>query len=206
LPFDGALRFLDIDLDSGDTSHCVYSIVEGDPLSAEVRFHAASDMGRGDWQTRSEVKSSMTCDAESFHVEATLDVHENGEVIWGDKLMIRFSRAPLAQKPGATILGEVKCSQTLYDDIAKHGGQPVVWKTGHSLIKTRMKETGALRAGEIPGHVARQSAQAAVRREEEGMAGVVLEPLRDRAGLVEEAQGLRLLDPGDAADLEQGDT
>jgi phosphomannomutase/phosphoglucomutase len=80
-------------------------------------------------------------------------IDENGNVIWGDKLMILFSRALLAQKPGASIIGEVKCSQTLYDDIAKHGGKPVVWKTGHSLIKTKMKETGALLAGEMSGHL-----------------------------------------------------
>jgi phosphomannomutase/phosphoglucomutase len=80
-------------------------------------------------------------------------IDENGEVIWGDKLMILFSRAVLAKAPGSTILGEVKCSQTLYDDIAKHGGNPVVWKTGHSLIKTKMKETGALLAGEMSGHL-----------------------------------------------------
>lgn len=80
-------------------------------------------------------------------------IDEKGNVIWGDKLMILFSRALLKDKPGATILGEVKCSQTLYDDIAKHGGKPVVWKTGHSLIKTKMKETGALLAGEMSGHL-----------------------------------------------------
>jgi phosphomannomutase / phosphoglucomutase len=80
-------------------------------------------------------------------------VDENGDVVWGDKLMILFSRALLQDRPGATILGEVKCSQTLYDDIAKHGGNPVVWKTGHSLIKTKMKETGALLAGEMSGHL-----------------------------------------------------
>jgi phosphomannomutase/phosphoglucomutase len=80
-------------------------------------------------------------------------IDERGEVVWGDKLMILFSRAVLADRPGATVLGEVKCSQTLYDDIAKHGGKPVVWKTGHSLIKTKMKETGALLAGEMSGHI-----------------------------------------------------
>jgi phosphomannomutase / phosphoglucomutase len=80
-------------------------------------------------------------------------IDANGDVIWGDRLMILFSRALLKDKPGATILGEVKCSQTLYDDIAKHGGKPVVWKTGHSLIKTKMKETGALLAGEMSGHL-----------------------------------------------------
>ncbi|MDP9034038.1 MAG: phosphomannomutase/phosphoglucomutase [Myxococcota bacterium] len=80
-------------------------------------------------------------------------VDANGEIVWGDKLMILFSRAVLADNPGAAILGEVKCSQTLYDDIARNGGRPIMWKTGHSLIKTKMKEEGALLAGEMSGHV-----------------------------------------------------
>jgi len=80
-------------------------------------------------------------------------VDANGEIVWGDRLMILFSRALLAERPGAAILGEVKCSQTLYDDIAKHGGRPILWKTGHSLIKTKMKEEGALLAGEMSGHL-----------------------------------------------------
>jgi phosphomannomutase / phosphoglucomutase len=80
-------------------------------------------------------------------------VDANGEIVWGDKLMILFSRALLAEKPGAAVLGEVKCSQTLYDDIARHGGRPILWKTGHSLIKTKMKEEGALLAGEMSGHL-----------------------------------------------------
>jgi len=77
----------------------------------------------------------------------------DGEIIWGDRLMILFSRALLADHPGAAILGEVKCSQTLYDDIARHGGRPIMWKTGHSLIKTKMKEEQALLAGEMSGHL-----------------------------------------------------
>ncbi len=80
-------------------------------------------------------------------------VDANGDIVWGDKLMILFSRALLAAQPGAAILGEVKCSQTLYDDIAKHGGRAILWKTGHSLIKTKMKEEGALLAGEMSGHL-----------------------------------------------------
>jgi phosphomannomutase/phosphoglucomutase len=80
-------------------------------------------------------------------------VDERGEVLWGDRLMILFARQILARHPGAPILGEVKCSQTLYDDIAKHGGRPIVWKTGHSLIKKKMKEERALLAGEMSGHV-----------------------------------------------------
>jgi phosphomannomutase/phosphoglucomutase len=80
-------------------------------------------------------------------------IDDLGNVIWGDKLMILMSRAILARQPGAAIIGEVKCSQTLYDDIAKHGGRPIVWKTGHSLIKKKMKEEGALLAGEMSGHM-----------------------------------------------------
>jgi uncharacterized protein len=88
----GSVHFVDSELDSSDTSHCVYSIVEGDPLSAEVRFHAVSGMGRGEWQTRSEVTSSMTCDAESFQVESRLDVEENGERIFTRSWSFSFPR------------------------------------------------------------------------------------------------------------------
>ncbi|MEL6547210.1 MAG: phosphomannomutase/phosphoglucomutase, partial [Myxococcota bacterium] len=80
-------------------------------------------------------------------------VAHDGSVIWGDRLMILLSRAVLAVEPGATIIGEVKCSKTMYDEIAKAGGKPVMWITGHSLIKEKMKETGAALAGEMSGHI-----------------------------------------------------
>ncbi|MFL5413759.1 MAG: phosphomannomutase/phosphoglucomutase, partial [Myxococcales bacterium] len=80
-------------------------------------------------------------------------VDEQGRILWGDQILLLFARDVLEDHPGAAIVSEVKCSQTLYDDIAKHGGKPVVWKTGHSLIKTKMKETGALLAGEMSGHL-----------------------------------------------------
>ncbi|XXY16687.1 phosphomannomutase/phosphoglucomutase [Sorangium sp. So ce216] len=80
-------------------------------------------------------------------------VDERGEVLWGDKLLILFARSLLAERPGSAVLGEVKCSETLYADIAARGGRPILWKTGHSLIKTRMKEEGALLAGEMSGHM-----------------------------------------------------
>ena len=80
-------------------------------------------------------------------------VDEKGNVLWGDQIMILFSRALLAEEPGATIVGEVKCSFTLYDDIAKHGGRAIMWKAGHSLIKAKMKEEKALLAGEMSGHI-----------------------------------------------------
>ena len=80
-------------------------------------------------------------------------IDETGEIVWGDKLLLLYARALLREHPGATILGEVKCSETLYADIAKHGGRPLVWKTGHSLIKSKMKEEHALLAGEMSGHM-----------------------------------------------------
>ncbi len=80
-------------------------------------------------------------------------VDETGRIIWGDELMILLSRSILATKPGATIIAEVKCSQNLFDDIAAHGGTPIMWKAGHSLIKAKMKETSAALAGEMSGHI-----------------------------------------------------
>ena len=67
--------------------------------------------------------------------------------------MILFARDILAQHPGATIVSEVKCSQTMYDDIEAHGGRAIMWKAGHSLIKAKMKEEHALLAGEMSGHI-----------------------------------------------------
>ena len=99
-------------------------------------------------QTKARVGIAYDGDADRLGA-----VDANGDIIWGDRLLILFSRALLAERPGAAILGEVKCSQTLYDDIAKHGGRPILWKTGHSLIKTKMKQEGALLAGEMSGHL-----------------------------------------------------
>ncbi len=80
-------------------------------------------------------------------------VDDQGNVIWGDYLMILYSREILRRRPGATIIGEVKCSQNLYDDIKKHGGRGIMWKAGHSLIKAKMKEEDAPLAGEMSGHM-----------------------------------------------------
>ena len=80
-------------------------------------------------------------------------VDATGRIIWGDELTILFARAVLAELPGSTIIGEVKCSQNLFDDIATHGGTALMWKAGHSLIKAKMKETGAVLAGEMSGHI-----------------------------------------------------
>ncbi|MGH7934627.1 MAG: phosphomannomutase, partial [Candidatus Binataceae bacterium] len=80
-------------------------------------------------------------------------VDENGRIVWGDELMVAFSRSILKERPGAAIIGDVKCSQRLYDDIARHGGRPIMWKTGHSLIKSKLKEERAALAGEMSGHM-----------------------------------------------------
>ena len=80
-------------------------------------------------------------------------VDHKGNIIWGDQLMILFSRDLLERNPGAKIIGEVKCSQVMFDDIKNHGGNPIMWKVGHSLIKSKLKEEGALLAGEMSGHI-----------------------------------------------------
>jgi phosphomannomutase/phosphoglucomutase len=80
-------------------------------------------------------------------------VDENGEVIYGDMLLLIFGREILTRKPGATFIGEVKCSQVMYDELKRLGGNPIMYKTGHSLIKAKMKEEHAELAGEMSGHM-----------------------------------------------------
>ena len=76
-----------------------------------------------------------------------------GRVIWGDQLLMIYADDLLRMEPGATIIADVKASSALFDKVAENGGRPVMWKTGHSLIKSKMKETGAPLAGEMSGHV-----------------------------------------------------
>lgn len=80
-------------------------------------------------------------------------VDDTGEIIYGDRLMIIFAREILSRKPGAAFVSEVKCSKAMYDDIESRGGRAVMWKTGHSLIKQKMKEVKAELAGEMSGHM-----------------------------------------------------
>jgi phosphomannomutase/phosphoglucomutase len=80
-------------------------------------------------------------------------VSADGTVLWGDQMMILFARDILKQMPGAKFVAEVKCSQSLFDDIERHGGVPIMWKVGHSLIKAKMKDEGAVLAGEMSGHM-----------------------------------------------------
>ena len=80
-------------------------------------------------------------------------VDENGNPVFGDMLMLIYGREILSRKPGATFIGEVKCSQVMYDELTRLGGRPIMYRTGHSLIKAKMKEEHAELAGEMSGHM-----------------------------------------------------
>jgi len=80
-------------------------------------------------------------------------IDDRGDILWGDQLMIFFSRDILSSNPGSSIIFDVKASKVLYDEVEKLGGQPIMWKTGHSLIKKKIKEEKALLAGEMSGHI-----------------------------------------------------
>ena len=80
-------------------------------------------------------------------------VDDRGQIIWGDQLLVVLGRDVLRHHPGATIIADVKASQVLFDEIARAGGTPLMWRTGHSLIKAKMAETGSPLAGEMSGHV-----------------------------------------------------
>jgi len=99
-------------------------------------------------KTRADVGIGYDGDADRIGV-----VDDQGNIIWGDQLMILFSREILKQQKGATFVAEVKCSQNLFSDIEKHGGKAIMWRTGHSLIKEKMKEEKAVLGGEMSGHI-----------------------------------------------------
>lgn len=80
-------------------------------------------------------------------------IDSKGRIVWGDELLAILAEPLLAELPGATIIADVKASQTLFDRVQELGGQPMMWKTGHSLIKAKMAETGAPLAGEMSGHI-----------------------------------------------------
>jgi phosphomannomutase len=80
-------------------------------------------------------------------------IDATGRVVWGDQLLMILAEALLKEVPGATIIADVKASQTLFDRVAALGGKPLMWRTGHSLIKAKMQETGSPLAGEMSGHI-----------------------------------------------------
>ena len=99
-------------------------------------------------KTRADVGIGYDGDADRIGV-----VDDQGNVIWGDQLMILFSREILKDKKGATFVAEVKCSQNLFNDIEKHGGRAIMYKTGHSLIEEKIREEKAALGGEMSGHI-----------------------------------------------------
>jgi phosphomannomutase/phosphoglucomutase len=99
-------------------------------------------------ETGAEIGIALDGDADRIGV-----VDPTGRIVWGDQLLMLFARDILRTQPGATFVSEVKCSQVMYDDIAAHGGRAIMWKVGHSLIKTKMKEEKAVLAGEMSGHM-----------------------------------------------------
>jgi len=100
--------------------------------------------------TESKADLGVAYDGDGDRIGA---IDDEGHIIWGDQLMVFFSRDILSSNPGATIISEVKASKVLYDEIERLGGRPIMWKTGHSLIKKKIKEEKALLAGEMSGHI-----------------------------------------------------
>ncbi len=115
-----------------------------DPTVPENMHDLIAVMGAGD------VDVGLAFDGDADRIGA---VDRSGRIVWGDEMLVVFARDILATRPGAVIVSEVKCSQRLYDDIAARGGQGIMWKAGHSLLKAKMKETGAVLGGEMSGHM-----------------------------------------------------
>ena len=80
-------------------------------------------------------------------------VSKKGEIIWADRQMVLFARDIISRNPGTDIIYDVKCSRNLPVEIEKAGGNPIMWRTGHSFVKAKLKETGAALAGEMSGHI-----------------------------------------------------
>ena len=80
-------------------------------------------------------------------------IDDAGRILFGDQLLVLLARDVLREHPGATIIADVKASQVLFDEVARAGGNPLMWRTGHSLIKAKMAETGSPLAGEMSGHI-----------------------------------------------------
>ncbi len=99
-------------------------------------------------ETKAHVGIGYDGDADRIGV-----IDEQGGIMWGDRLLLLFAREVLEEQPGSTFISEVKASQVFYDDIPKRGGRAIMWKTGHSIIKAKMKEEKAALAGEMSGHI-----------------------------------------------------
>jgi phosphomannomutase / phosphoglucomutase len=107
-----------------------------------------ADLQRAVTSSNLELGIAFDGDADRIGVIAN-----DGRILWGDMLLALYAREILKRKPGATFIAEVKCSMHLFRDIEKHGGRAIMWKTGHSLIKAKMKQEKAVLAGEMSGHM-----------------------------------------------------
>ena len=131
--------------------HVIYSEVDGrfpnhhpDP-TVEANLADLKDL-----VTREQLDFGIAFDGDGDRIGA---VDGEGRVIWGDQLLMILAEPVLKEQPGATIIADVKASQLLFDRVGELGGTPLMWKTGHSLIKSKMKETGSPLAGEMSGHI-----------------------------------------------------
>jgi len=109
---------------------------------------ALEDLIRTVTETKADLGIAYDGDSDRIGV-----IDDLGQIIWGDRLMILLARDILPRYPGAPVISEVKASQQLYTEIEKLGGRPIMWKTGHSLIKKKIKEENAVLAGEMSGHI-----------------------------------------------------
>jgi phosphomannomutase/phosphoglucomutase len=131
--------------------HCIYCRPDGDfpnhhpdpVIEANVR-----DLSARVLETGADAGIGLDGDADRIGV-----VDETGRLMYGDQLLALYARETLKEFPGATVIGDVKCSNLLFEDIAVHGGTPLMWITGHSVVKAKMLETGARLAGEMSGHM-----------------------------------------------------
>lgn len=137
--------------DMGMDVSCLYCDMDGnfphhhpDPTLPE----AMEDLLRAVRDTHADLGVAFDGDADRLGA-----VDDKGRIIWGDQLLIIFARDILPTHPGAAVISEVKASKVLYDEISRLGGRPVMWKTGHSLIKKKIREEKAVLAGEMSGHI-----------------------------------------------------
>ena len=102
------------------------------------------------WSPSKKLDFGIAFDGDGDRIGA---VDGKGRMVWGDQLLSILRETCCASRPGPTIIADVKASQVLFDEVAELGGKPLMWKTGHSLIKSKMKETDAPLAGEMSGHI-----------------------------------------------------
>ena len=165
--YDGGERKLKVVWDPGNGSGCdvtrelaarlpgEHSIINGDVDGTFPNHHPDPTVARNLEQMIAEVRRTGADLGIAFDGDADrIGIVDNeGSIFFGDQLLIVLARDVLKSHPGATVIADVKASQVLFDEVAKAGGVPLMWKTGHSLIKSKMAETGSPLAGEMSGHI-----------------------------------------------------